>query len=230
MSAVAALQLPIAVPAVVSGPVTHGERTGVLTSLVPGRHRSGVAWRDVGSALIAILEALHRSSHAHDRLAPPRDWCGGAEWPSIVRAALVPRLPAEVRPQAVTVVDAVLAVEQDALPTLVHGDFGLHNVLWRGSTVSGLVDLDHACWGDPAIDIAPLVGQFGAQQLADDVDPVILRRAMHHRAGLPRQVAAAAELAGNAALRDHALTNFVRRSAAGTLYDPDGRQPVNGTG
>jgi hypothetical protein len=49
---------------------------------------------------------------------------------------------------------------------------------------------------------------------------------MRHRASLPLQVAAAAELTGDQHLRDHALTNFTTRLAAGTLYDPAGARPT----
>jgi hypothetical protein len=46
-----------------------------------------------------------------------------------------------------------------------------------------------------------------------------------HRASLVLQLAAAAELLGAAALREHALGNFVARARAGTLYDPGRRAP-----
>jgi aminoglycoside phosphotransferase (APT) family kinase protein len=117
-------------------------------------------------------------------------------------------------------------VERESAPGCVHGDFGLHNVLWQSATARGLIDFDHLAWGDPAIDVAPLVGSFSAAQLSGDFDRELLRRAMFHRASLSLQVAAAAELAGDRALRDHALGNFTGRLRAGTLYDPAGTSPV----
>jgi hypothetical protein len=127
--------------------------------------------------------------------------------------------------RAVDIVADVLAVERDPAPGVVHGDFGLHNVIWQGSTASGLIDFDHLGLGDPAIDIAPLVGKFSIAELSADFESEILRRAMIHRASLPLQVAAAAELAGNAELRDYAPGNFTHRSRSGTLYDPAGQSP-----
>ncbi len=120
----------------------------------------------------------------------------------------------------------MLAAELTAEPVPVHGDLGMHNILWddQGAelTISGLIDLDHAALGDPAIDVAPLVGQFGASALADVIGPQLLHRAMLHRATLSLQVAAAAELRHDTALRDFALANFSERYRSGTLYDPDG--------
>lgn len=92
----------------------------------------------------------------------------------------------------------VLDAEQAVAPVPVHGDLGMHNILWHGadtdrrspSTISGLIDLDHAALGDPAIDVAPLLGRFGTA-LAGVVSPGLLRRAMPHRATLSLQVAAA---------------------------------------
>jgi hypothetical protein len=87
-----------------------------------------------------------------------------------------------------------------------------------------VIDLDHACYGDPAIDLAPLIGAYGSAQVADIAEPVEPDRAMRHRATLPPQVAAADSL-GRTDLRDHALTNFTTRLTAGTLHDPQGAQP-----
>jgi aminoglycoside phosphotransferase (APT) family kinase protein len=92
-------------------------------------------------------------------------------------------------------------------------------------TISGLIDLDHAALGDPAIDVAPLLGQFGAVALADAVSPTLMRRAMLHRATLSLQVAAAADLCGDEALRNFALSNFNKRYAAGTLYEGSVKMP-----
>lgn len=90
----------------------------------------------------------------------------------------------------------------------------------------GLIDFDHFGWGDSAIDVAPLVGKFSLAQVSSDFEPGLLRRPMFHRAALSLQVASAAELAGDLALRDHALANFVHRARAGTLYDPAGASPA----
>ncbi|MEQ4209449.1 aminoglycoside phosphotransferase family protein [Actinopolymorpha sp. B9G3] len=172
-----------------------------------------------------VLTAFARAKDVR-RLPSPRAWCGGAHWPNLVRHTLAPRLPRECRAVAEAVVDAVLQAEASADTVhLVHGDFGPHNVLWHADQVVGVLDLDHACAGDPAIDAASLISFFGAAQVAPIVDRAILERAMIHRASLTIQLAAAAELLADTGLRDHALTNFVTRHQAGTLHDPGGWQP-----
>ena len=104
--------------------------------------------------------------------------------------------------------------------SLVHGDFGLHNIMWRGDQLSGVIDLDNACIGDPALDLAPLVGAFGSASVADIADREMIARARVHRASLPLQVAAAAQLIDDSKLKDFALSNFQMRLDAGTLQDP----------
>ena len=72
------------------------------------------------------------------------------------------------------------------------------------------------------MDVAPLIGAFGANAIAEVASEELLDRGMYHRASLPLQAAAAAELVGHHALRDHALGNFSRRVTSQTLYDPEG--------
>lgn len=223
---VASSGLRVTVPEVVAGPLSADGRTGFLTSFVPGTHRLDAEWADVRSGLADLLDALGEVDPvAVVGLPEVRAWCGGDHWPAVVRDHLVPRLPDPAAKRAQQVVVDVLQVGDGARPVLVHGDFGLHNVLWRAGSPSALVDLDHAALGDPAVDVAPLVGAFGAAALRDVVDRNVLEAASLHRASLPLQVAAAAQLCGRPGLRDHALRNFVERSAAGTLYDPGGRRP-----
>ncbi|WP_454129158.1 phosphotransferase family protein [Microbacterium aurum] len=111
-------------------------------------------------------------------------------------------------------------------PALVHGDFGPHNIGWRDGVAVSVFDWDHSALDDPAIDIAPLIGIYGARHVADIAPADLLQRAMRHRATLPLQVAAAAHRVGDAALRGHAVGNFRSRLAAGTLHDPAGSRPL----
>jgi Phosphotransferase enzyme family len=211
---------------------TRGQ-AGMLTSWIPGCHRAGASWPQVAGELTGLLRsvAAGQAFAAAGELAAPRAWCGGHEFPRIVTGRLLALLPdADARQAACQVVTDMLAVELTAELVPVHGDLGMHNILWddQGAelTISGLIDLDHAALGDPAIDVAPFVGQFGASVLADVIGPQLLHRAMLHRATLSLQVAAAAELRHDTALRDFALANFGERYRAGTLYDPDGSQPT----
>lgn len=197
-------------------------RSGMLTSWLPGAHLGDVGWTDVADEVGALLAALASGAALRvDGVLPPtRTWCGGSAFPDIVRAELVPVLGGADGKAATAAVDRMLSTEHGSVP--VHGDLGMHNILWQGSRLSGLIDFDHAAVGDPAIDVAPLLGRFGSNALAPVTDPAVLRRAMIHRATLSLQVAAAAQLVGDRQLRDAALRNFARRRAAGTPHDPDG--------
>ncbi|TDE88810.1 aminoglycoside phosphotransferase family protein [Occultella glacieicola] len=221
---VAALGLPVTTPRPLGEIVTSGGAAGILTTFVPGV-ASDAPWPRVREPLAALLERLRATAPPDVGLSPPRAWCGGSSWPRIVADYLAPQLPTAVAAEAVALTERVVAVEAGVPPAFVHGDFGMHNLLWSGRSVTGMIDLDHAAWADPAIDVAPLIGQFGAAQVAEIAEPAVLSRAMHHRATLSLQVAAAAQLAGDTELRDFALGNFARRVADGTSHDPGGMRP-----
>ncbi|MCB2297881.1 phosphotransferase family protein [Clostridium tagluense] len=48
-------------------------------------------------------------------------------------------------------------------PTLIHGDFGPSNIIFDSNKqiISGIVDFNEVSIGDPALDIASLIGPFG---------------------------------------------------------------------
>jgi aminoglycoside phosphotransferase (APT) family kinase protein len=219
--------LPFAVPVLLSGPVSGSGRSGLLTTSVVGRQPDSAHWAEVREGFSAVLQALGRvpAEAAAEQMPPPRSWCGGSGWPNIVKRRFMRQMPAVAAERAGAVIEDVICAEQAAAPGLVHGDLGLHNVLWTAGCVSGVIDFDHACWGDPAVDVAPLVGAFSAGRVAGLVETAVLHRALIHRASLSLQVAAAAELIGNNGLRDHAVKNFIIRLQEGTLYDPGGACP-----
>jgi Ser/Thr protein kinase RdoA (MazF antagonist) len=158
-----------------------------------------------------VLHGLHSTAVPEEvRLRGVRDWCGGPDWPSIVGTISRGLSPRERR-AAARAVESVLEVERSVDPALVHGDFGLHNLLWVGGAVSGLLDLDAMCVGDPAMDVAPLLNSFDPAQLRNVVEPEVIARAAIHHLALPLQVAAAAELSGNSRLRDSAIGKFLDR-------------------
>lgn len=229
LGAVTALGLPVGTPAVLGPPVHAAGRSGQRTTVVTGEHREQAPWPEVRDGFAALLAGLCAvpldAGVPRAGLPGPRQWCGGSGWPQLVAEQLVPRLGEAAGAAADRAVAEVLAVERGVVAGFVHGDLGPHNVLWAGRQISGLIDLDHAAWADPAIDVAPLVGRYGARQVAEIVPDQLLHRAMVHRASLSLQVAAAAELAGRDGLRDHALRNFSHRLAAGTLHDPNGHRP-----
>lgn len=134
-------------------------------------------------------------------------------WPELVEemTAADPELQERARVRR----DTVLELEASAEGSPVHGDLGMHNILWRSEGSAVVIDTDHAAWADRAIDIAPLFSAYGRDALAADLPGEVLDRAVAHRCVLSLQVAAAAELRGDGKLRDHALDNFARRIRSG---------------
>lgn len=219
------LSLPAPKPE--SEPFFDTDQSGVLVSWVPGHHGPDRDWDEALSwtyrKLLDELVAVDVAAVAD--LPEPRAWCGGSGWSNLITNELLGLLDASVRTAAVEAVSAVLEYEQAVEQRLCHGDFGPHNLLWRDGEVVGWIDMDHSCVGDPAIDLAPLVGFYGADAVESMADRASVDRAMIHRATLALQVGAAAHLNGYLSLRDHALANFTRRHQQGVGYDPGGRQP-----
>jgi Ser/Thr protein kinase RdoA (MazF antagonist) len=224
LTAVAAMELPVAHPRALPGIADRADRTAMLVTTVPGTERPQPDWDPVAGPLIALLRDLHAAGPVP--AAPPRAWCGGPHWPDIVADSVIPALPADCATAADRVVRELLAAERDAPIGFVHGDFGPHNILWRGDEICSLIDFDHSCAGDPAIDYASLISFYGADAIRGRTrDPALVDRALRHRAGFTLQLAAAAVLVGDARLFGHTIGNFTTRLRAGTLHDPGGSTP-----
>jgi Ser/Thr protein kinase RdoA (MazF antagonist) len=203
------------------GTASGGTWSAMACTFVSGDLDADRPWREVRGHVADMLDDLAAARVPASGLPPARAWCGGSSWPEIVER-LTAGSDSRVRAAARSAVREVIGLG-DAVPhSVVHGDLGPHNTVWDETGTPGLIDFDHACAADPAIDVAPLVGSYGAGQVAQVVTAEVLGRAKAHRATLPLQVAAAAALAGDARLRDHALANFTRRSGEGTLHDPAG--------
>lgn len=221
LDAISMVNLPFQTPRSLGTIHSTPSWSAQVSSFVAGKHRDDAGWAASRGALHGVLCAFQKIPRpAPGVFLPVRQWCGGPNWPALVERITLP-LDERTRAAAKRVVSEVLACETDVQPTLVHGDFGLHNVLWTHDRISGVIDFDHATVGDPAMDVAPLIGQFGAAKLAQIYEPEMISRAKCHRASLPLQVAAAAELVNDTKLRNHALGNFHKRFRDGNLYDPD---------
>jgi hypothetical protein len=222
----AASMLPVPIPRLLDGPIVTAIWAGVLITRIAGHGRADTDELEPirGDGYRHLLDAMTALDPQRLAALPePRAWCGGGDWPELVRTELVPLLPGPAHRAAVIRVDDVLRAESGVERRVCHGDFGPHNLLWDDAgQPAGLIDLDHACVGDPAIDIAPLISFHGASAVAALVPAPLLERAMIHRATLSLQVAAAAHLCGLTSLRDHALRNFATRHDRGTLFDPQG--------
>lgn len=193
--------------------------SAMACTFIDGAHEPDRPWHEVRHHLAGVLEDL-RSTQLHAAQLPPaRTWCGGAVWPELVEQ-ITRESTTIVQATARAVVRDVLSLDGIVGSSLVHGDFGPHNILWDAADTAGLIDFDNACAADPAIDVAPLIGFYGAANVGQIVDSDMLARAKTHRASLPLQIAAAAALGADYALQNHALANFTRRLDEGSLHDP----------
>lgn len=207
----------LSVPRPLRDPVHMETWSAAVVTFTEGAARDPGSWAEDRESILSLLESWSAAGTRHPELAARlpavRSWCGGQEWP-----ALVDQMTAsdpEILGAARTRLDAVLRCEAAAGPSAIHGDFGLHNILWNSAGVASQIDTDHASWADPAIDVAPLLAVYPAEELAADLDSALLERAGAHRRTLSLQVAAAAHLRGDERLRDHALANFRRRIRGG---------------
>lgn len=197
---------------------TGDDWSAMACTAVKGAHQTDRPWYEVRDDFAGILDDLH-GAQLPTELAAARSWCGGEFWLDVVER-ITAGASAPVRNAARIVVREVLALDGAANPYLVHGDFGPHNILWDEAGTPGLIDFDNASVADPAIDVAPLIGFYGAAKVGEIVDADVLARAKVYRASLPLQVAAAAALGSDRQLQRHALSNFSSRLEAGSLHDP----------
>lgn len=201
-------------PGPLGDPVHRKRWSAAAYEFVEGAGFTARRWSEDRHVLLGLLEAWADAGRRVPGLAgslpQSRAWCGGDAWPS-----LVDRLTAgqeALRSAARKRVRAMLDLEAEANGSLVHGDFGPHNIVLPASGGRAvLIDTDHASWADPAIDIAPLLASYPEHELAADIPRPLLSRATAHRRTLSLQVAAAAWLRGDHRLREHALGNFARR-------------------
>jgi aminoglycoside 2''-phosphotransferase len=147
--------------------------------------------RDALAAQIAgFLRALH--SVPIDALPPRLPVNDGRDrWDDLyrrIRASLFPLMRAESRVAVAGHFAAYLETpdDPDYRAVLRHGDFGPSNILFDAETrtISGIVDFGSAGLGDPALDIAGLIGPAGygeafASAFVDDFRPTrtLMRRA-----------------------------------------------------
>ncbi|GAA3735952.1 aminoglycoside phosphotransferase family protein [Leifsonia bigeumensis] len=218
LAAVPSAGLSFAVPCAVGELATTATWSAYATTFVPGHARLDIPWAEALEPLETVLADLGRLPT--DELKAVRQWCGGDEWPDKV-GQILSNTEQSVRRSAKDVVARLLDIESTAPRTFVHGDFNLYNILFLEGRVSAIIDFDSAGLGDPAADLAPLIGVFGSEHLRDIADADTVQRARAHRATLPLQVAVAADLVGDLNLRDHAIRNFSDRLASGTLEQPD---------
>lgn len=202
------------VPAAIGDAVGTAQWTAHRYQVVDGAGFMPRSWQEDRGPVLSLLEQWRGTAAVHPELSaslpPPRHWCGGEEWPHIVH-----RLTAgsrEIASLARPRMERLIEMEAGAERTLVHGDFGPHNILLAAQDGGPwLIDTDNAAWADPALDIAPLLASYPEEDLAADFSDPLMQRAIAHRRTLSLQVAAAAAVRGDTELVTHALGNFRRR-------------------
>lgn len=170
------LPLPFTVPSPMSDAVVVDGLTASALSWVPGtpRDRGPHAAMELRPLLAALAEV--DISSLTEVLDVPHAYAGRGRWAQLLLDEVVPRLPADVRPESIRRIEAALVLP--VVPaTLVHGDLAGGNLLWHeDGTLSGVVDWDLACGFDSAVDAACL-SWFGWSTVSSIVDPSTYQRA-----------------------------------------------------
>lgn len=175
------LGLPFAVPDVIEDrlDLPLGQAHVVISYLPgkPARTASDDAVREVLDALADVdpdeeLRAL---------LDEPLHHAGGRHVAETIAELVFPLLCADERAQAAE----VLRRFADLPPAtgFVHGDLAPVNLRWHNGRVSGVIDWDFACAGDPALDAAAFAN-YG-WPLVERVGPELYDRARTHAAMFP---------------------------------------------
>ncbi|MFD5826708.1 phosphotransferase family protein [Lentzea sp. NPDC060358] len=182
------LGLPFAVPEVLDDrlDLPLGEAHVVLSHLSGEQTEtaSDEAVREVLDALAAVdpdpgLVAL---------LDEPLRHAGGAAVAETITELVFPLLTDDERDQAGQVLRRFAALP--GVTGFVHGDLAPVNLRWHGGKVSGILDWDFACVGDPALDAAAFA-HYG-WPLVERVRPADYDRALTHAAMFPLTGAASA--------------------------------------
>ncbi|WP_176946776.1 phosphotransferase [Lentzea fradiae] len=182
------LGLPFAVPEVVEDrlELPLGEAHVVL-SYVSGE-QAETASDDAVREVLDALASVEPDDELRALLDEPLRRAGGAQVAETITELVFPLLSEDERGQAAEVLRRFADLPRVA--GFVHGDLAPVNLRWHGGRVTGVIDWDFACVGDPALDAAafahygwPLVGR---------VRPELYERARTHAAMFPLTGAVAA--------------------------------------
>jgi aminoglycoside phosphotransferase (APT) family kinase protein len=171
------MDLPFAVPQPLTDVVEVDGHTAVALSWLPGAPlplRTRVEQEELSSLLDGLLAV--DCTELAGLLGQPHEYAGGAHWASVMTDEVIPRLPPDWRDEALTRIDAALALP-DVVPSLVHGDLGGENMHWSpDGRLVGVLDWDLAQPFDPAVDAACLAW-YGWDTVAAAVSESTLHRA-----------------------------------------------------
>jgi aminoglycoside phosphotransferase (APT) family kinase protein len=172
LRALARLDLPVAVPNVITPPDLEQPlgRCHVTLSLVPGEPlesrdiETGDIERSVAAQLARLLTHMRVAGEtlAHHTAFPRADSHRWRRFADDVADVLFPLMSFDGRRRAETELAQVIGLD-GAGNALVHGDLGTPNLLWDkpGPLLSGVIDWDDAHLGSQADDLASLGVSFG---------------------------------------------------------------------
>jgi Ser/Thr protein kinase RdoA (MazF antagonist) len=178
LRAVAAADLPFAVPSPLTPVTTFGERAAVAISWIDGEPLpEGTGDPAAFSLLLEALRDFEVSPELKAVLHTPRRYADGLGWADILSDEVIPRLPSQWREDVRRRLDTLLALEE--VPArLVHGDLGGSNVHFGyDGKLTGVLDWDLAILSDPAIDAALVATWHGWDLLRAAVDKETYQRA-----------------------------------------------------
>ncbi|MDO5618356.1 phosphotransferase family protein [Kocuria sp.] len=159
--------------------------TAVGLTWVEGTHRTGGVPAQVLGQLLEQLWATDTTPFESLLDRPGQHW-GGHRRRHVILDEVVPLLLPRNRELAREAIHDLAELDV-VTPRLVHSDLTSHNMLWKDRQLTGVIDWDHACMGDPAQDVASLALCFGWETLEAVVPPEIMRRARLHARIVPMQ-------------------------------------------
>ncbi|MEU3646237.1 phosphotransferase [Lentzea sp. NPDC034063] len=175
------LDLPFAVPEVIEDrlDLPLGQAHVVLSYLPgePAETASDEAVREVLDALAAVEPTAELVA----LLDEPLHHAGGRRTAEEITELVFPLLDADERDQASQVLQRFADLPEAT--GFVHGDLAPVNLRWHNGKVSGIIDWDFACAGDPALDAAAFAS-YG-WPLVKRVRPAEYERARTHAAMFP---------------------------------------------
>lgn len=150
--------------------------SAVALAWLPGTPLSEAA-RPVEPDVMPLVGVALAELHAQ-RLSEPHDRSAGveaAEWRAAAESLRAVHPVVGARASAL-VEDLTASLPNRASSRLVHGDFYAQQVVVDGSRI-GIIDLDRAGWGDPAIDLGTFIAHLERDVLAGELQPADLETA-----------------------------------------------------
>lgn len=175
------LDLPFAVPEVVEDRLDLPlGQAHVVLSYVPGEPAETASEEAVRDVLDA-LAAVEPDAELVALLDEPLHHAGGRRTAEEITELVFPLLDADERAQALQVLQRFADLPE--VTGFVHGDLAPVNLRWHNGKISGIIDWDFACAGDPALDAAAFA-HYG-WPLVRRVRPSLYERARTHAAMFP---------------------------------------------